>query len=295
MRDLRTLLAVGNGFRVFPRIAVKRLPLRLQLAQLQNGGIEHDDRVPCRPADDAVDIQRENGLERAHRRVRRRAEDGVDGDLGDGGIVLRDTVERDLNERDVAADIALPQRCAGIGFLCVLHRRAGHKLHVLPVIGLQDLDGVRAALRQFLRAPLAEAGARDAHAVAEFGSQRLHKALPPEIVGEQLVDQLGDILVDVAAVDELLVDGRGGGDVKGIAAAAVVFGVDAVEGERDDGQRVRAEGGRLPRRENFAGNDILDVIGERDRHVFRAGIRRAEVDGDGLRDVGDDRRHAIPP
>ena len=293
MRHLRALLAGKDLFGILPRIAVKRLPLRLQLPELQNCRIEHHDRVPGRPAHDPVDGQRENGLEGLDGILRRLAEDGVDRDLRDGRIVLRDAVERDLQKRHVDADIAPPHGAAGVGFLQILHGRVRHDLHILSIIPPEDPDGIRARLRQLLRAPLAEPVAGGGDTVAEFGRQRLDIALPAQIIGEQLVDERGDVLIDVAAVDEFLIDRGRGRDVEGIAAAAVVLRIDAVERERDDGQRVGPQRGRFPGRVDLAGKHVFDIVGKRDRDVFCARVRCAEVDRDGFGDVRNDRGHTL--
>ena len=294
MRHLRALFAGQDLLGVFPRIAVERLPQRLQLAQLQNRRIEHHDCVPRRAAHNAVDCQRKNGLERAHGVFRCLAEDGVDRNLGNGGVVLRNAVERDLQKRHVHADIAPPHGAAGVGLLQILHGRVRHKLHVLPVIGAQNVDGVCAVLRQILRPPLAQARTRDRHAVAEFCRQRLDKALLPQIIREQLVDQLGDIFIDVAAIDKFLVNGRRGRDIEGIPPAAVILGVDPIERERDDRQRVGPQRGRLPRRVDLAGQDVFHIVGKRHGNIFRVRIRRTEMNGDAFGDVRGDRRQKAP-
>ena len=66
-------------------------------------------------------------------------------------------------------------------------------------------------------------------AVAVFGVVRLGAALAAQIFVEQLIDQPADVFKDVAAAHIVLVELRAVGDVEIVAAAAVPFGVDAVE------------------------------------------------------------------
>ena len=59
---------------------------------------------------------------------------------------------------------------------------------------------------------------------------------------EQRIDDLGDVFVDIPALNELLVIGGGACDVERIAAAAVMVGVDAVEGIGNNGKCVCTDG-----------------------------------------------------
>ena len=199
-----------------------------------------------------------------------------------------------MDHHHVGTGCAPAQGRAGIGVLEALDRGLHYQLDVVSVVPPQDGHAVQPLLGQLLTAPLGQPVAGDGGAVAELGGQRLHKALTADIVVEDIVHQSVDIVKDVAAFDELLVRGGGGGDLEGIAAADVVFGVDPVQGEGDLRQNIGAERRELPGGIDLAGGYIFDVVGEGDGDVFRALAGGAQVYGDKFGDIGDDnRRHVI--
>ena len=130
---------------------------------------------------------------------------------------------------------------------------------------------------------MAEPVAGNGGAVAEFGCQRLHKTGTPQIAAEQFVHQLRYIFKITAPFHKGLIDGRGIGDVKIIAAASVVFGVDTVQGKGNDRQDIGAQGAFRPRRINLAGGDVFDIVREGNCDIPGRGVRRAQVYGDGFR------------
>ncbi len=266
--------------------------MRFQLRQIVHADIQAHELIPSRLADDPVGGEVKDALEGADGIFRLRAEDAVDGvDLRNGGVVLRNAVENDLRLHDIRFAAALAQRLARIGGNVAADGRVADDLDGVAVVIAQNLHGVCAGFRQRLRAPLAQAGAGDGRAVAELCRKRFHKALLPQVVVEDLVNDAlhgGEV---VPAVDEFLVDRRGGRDVKVVAAAAVELRVHTVEREGDDRQNVCDESAFLPSGVNFAGGDVFDVIREGDCDVCGVGVRRAEVHRDGFGNVGKDGHH----
>ena len=106
--------------------------------------------------------------------------------------------------------------------------------------------------------------------------------------------QLVDAVEGAASVDIALIIGRGGGDVEGIAPAAVVIQIDTVQREGYNGQDIGPQGAHLPGGIDLAGGDVLHIVDEGHRHVGSIGPRRSQMDGDVLRDVGDQRTHGQP-
>ena len=103
---------------------------------------------------------------------------------------------------------------------------------VVSVIIAQDLQCRVALVGQCKRAPLLHAWTVRDLAIAVFCVIRLLIVPFLDILIEHLINDLGHRGIDVAVLDECLVEGRGIGDVKIIALARIPFSIDAVEGQR---------------------------------------------------------------
>ena len=180
-------------------------------------------------------------------------------DFGNGRVVLGDPVQLDLHDHHAGAGGSPAQRGAGVEGGDAPDGGVVHNLHI-AIVTAQNPDGVVPLPRQILAAPLAQALAGDGGAVAEFGSQRLHKAGTAKIVVEQLIHQPGDVGKVAAPVDEKLVVGGGVGDIKAVPPAAVKLRVHPVQGEGDDGEDVGTQSGLLPGGVNFAGRYVFHIV-----------------------------------
>ena len=162
------------------------------------------------------------------------------------GVVLPHPVQRGLNHHHIGTRAAPPQRRPGIGLHQTLHRRIGHDFDVVAVVGAENIHRVVALLRQVLGPPLAEPLAGDGRPVAEFGSQRLHKAWAAEVVVEDIVHNGVDVLKCIPPVHKGLVVGSGIGDSKVVAPAPVKLRVNPVQGKGNDGKNVGPQGALIP-------------------------------------------------
>ena len=265
------------------------LALTDQLGQLSDRSVEGYQLIPGALAHNAVGGEVENPLELLYRLLGLGAEHAVHrADAGDGGVVAGDAVEHGLEHGDIAAGGAGLQGVAGVGVFNVADRGIGYQLNIVSIIVAQDIHGAHALTGQGLAAPLGQSVTGDGGAVAELGGQGLHKALPADVGGEQLIHQIIYIFKGAPPLDEFLVVHGGGGDVEVVAPAGVVLGVHPIQGEGDLGQDVGPQGGLRPGGVNLAGGHVFDVIGEGDGDVFRPLVGRSSVDGDGLGYVGRD-------
>ena len=215
-----------------------------------------------------------------------RAKDTVyGGNFGNGRITLGDAVQGGLNQNHTGAGGSPAQWGSGIGAGDAHHRCIGDDFNI-SVIASQDLGRIITLPCQILAAPLAETLAGDGGSVTKLGSQRLHKSRPPEIIVEQFLGKTGHIFKITPALDKKLVIGRGAGDVKIIATAAVKLRVYPVEGKGNNGQNVGPESAFLPSGINFAGSYVFYIIYKADCDVFRIRIGRPKMDGDPLGNVG---------
>ena len=277
--------------RISPVDGIELLALTAQLRQAQHRRVQPHQGVPGGLAHHAVHIQIKNLLEFPHRRLGLGAEDAVNlGNPGDGGVISRNAVQLRLDDGDEGAATALAQGCAGIALLGTTDRGIGDDLHVTVVIA-QNLGGVQPLLGQLLTAPLTEPRAGHGGAIAEFRRQGLHKAGAAQVVVEELIDDPGDIVKVAPPVDEILIVGRGAGDVEGIPPAAVKLRIHPVQGKADDSEDVRPQCRRLPGGVNFGRGHIFHIVDEGHRHIFRVGAGRAQVDGDVFRNIGDNGWH----
>ena len=245
------------------------------------------DFVPRRLADHAVGLEVENLLKHAHGFFGFCVVDArvaVDG--RDGGIVLRNAVELPLDGQHVVAERAAPQGDSRIGLGVAADVGVIDDADVVAVVVAQNLHRREALIGERHRAPLQQAVAHRLIAVAELRVERLDAARADNVVVENLVRDAADVVVDLAAVDKILVDGGVVGDVKIVAAAAVVLGVDAVERKGDLREDIGADGAFRPGGIDFVGGDVLDIIGERHRDVRCRRVRSAQMHGDRLGNHG---------
>ena len=211
-------------------------------------------------------------------------------DFGNGGVILGDAVQLHLNHHHIGTDAAPPQRDARVGGGVVLYGRVGDDLHI-PIVGTEDFHGVVALLGKILAAPLAESFAGDGGAVAEFGGQRLHKARPAQIAVKQVIHQPCHIGKEAAALYKKLIVGRGAGNVKIIAPAAVELRIYPVQGKGHNGQDVCPQGAFLPGGVNLRGGHVFHIVRETDGHILRIRAGCAQMYGDPLGYIGNDSRH----
>ena len=267
----------------------KGLALTDQLRQLPYCPVKGHQLIPGALAHDAVGSKVEDALECLDRLLGPAAEDTVRRvDPGDGGVVAGDAVQHCLEYGDIAAGGALLKGVTGVGVLNISDGSVGHQLNVIAVVMAQDVHSPHALPGQRLAAPLGKAVAGDGGSIAELSGQRLHKALPANVGGEQFIHQIVYIFKGAAALDKLLVVHGGAGNIEVIAPAGVVFRVYPVKSKGNLGQDVGAEGGLRPGGVYLTGGHVFDVVGERHRHVFRPLAGWAGVNGDGLRYVGRD-------
>ena len=293
--DGHALVAKAQYFRENGLYLGERQSLAGQLGQLLDARPYLLDLVPCGLAHDAVGVQVEHPLKLPHRILRVPVEYvGHRRDDGDAGIVFVDAIELLLNGTHALAVGAPLQRPSRIGGNVVTDRSVKDDVDVVAVVVLQDLIGDVALLRQIHAAPLAQPAALGAHSVAERGEQRLHIALPHDVVVENIVHDLTDVLKYIAAGDIGLIPLRGAGDVKVIAPAAVILRVDPVEGEGDLGHDIGPQRRLRPGRVQLMGGYVLDIAGEGNGHIGGVAVRHPQMDGDG---GGNHRkcRHDGPP
>ena len=259
-------------------------PLAGDLRQALDPVVDGLDAIPCALAHNAVLRQVEDPLEGADGGGGVRAEDAVG--LSDGGesrVVLADAVQLPLDGADVLAHAAHGQRPSGIGGRAVPHRCVVHKVDVLPIVVLQYLVGRPSLLRQLLAAPLRQPPALGAHAIAELGVQRLHVTPADDVVVEHIVHDGVDVLERLLIGGECLIVLGVVGDVEVIAPAAVELRIDPVQRHGYLRQHVGADGALVPCGVYLAGGHALDIAGKGDGDVLRRGVRRAQMDGDVLR------------
>ena len=79
--------------------------------------------------------------------------------------------------------------------------------------------------------PLGKSLAGHGGPVAVHGEKRFYAAFPNKIVVKDFVNDPADILKNISAVDEGLIMSGGICDIKIIAARAVIFGIDPIEGK----------------------------------------------------------------
>ena len=287
--DIFSGVAEGNGIGAVDghQGGVEGLTLADQLRQFQNAHVQKDQLIPGGVSNDSVRRQAENLLEFDDRLLGGRSEDPVHRlNLRNSGVIAGDAVEHGLDAHHRLPPVAQPHRSSGVGAADTHDRSIVHDLDIVAIIVSQDGDGVGALLCHGLAAPLGETVAGGGGAVAKFGCQGLHKAGAPYVGIEDLIHHLADVLKNVAPFDEFLVVGRAGGDVEGVAAAGVIFGIYPVEGKRNDRQDVCPDSRRLPGGIDLAGGHILNVFREGNRHIFRSGAGGAQMHGDVLWDIG---------
>ena len=232
-----TPVALPYGVGIGPVDGVELLALTAKLRKTGDRYIEAHHGIPCRAPHDTVRCQIENFLKPDHRRFCLSAEDAIhQGYFGNGGIVLGNSVEHDLQDHNAGAGIA-PAQDTGIGRCDSLHRGVADDFHV-PIVAAQDFRSSIALLGQILAAPLAETLTGHGGAVAEFCRQRLHKAGPTQIAGVQLIRQPGDVFKIAAPLDKELVICCGIGNIEIISPASVELRVDPVQSEGNDGEYI---------------------------------------------------------
>ena len=128
---------------------------------------------------------------------------------------------------------------------------------------------------------MAQAVAPGTYPVAEGGEQRLHIALPHDVVVEDIVHDLADVLEHIAAGDVGLIPLGGAGDVEIVALAAVELRIHPVQGEGDLGHDVGPQRRLRPGGVQLVRGHILDVAGEGHRYIGGAAVGQAQMDGDG--------------
>jgi hypothetical protein len=260
--------------------------LAAEFRQLLDAVVDLLDLVPCGLAHDAVLRQIEDLLKDPHRLLHVLVKDEAVVQRRDGGVVLPDAVELPLQGLHVVAGVAPPQGPPRIGGHVPAYRRIHHQIDVATVVVLQNFVGRHALLRQIHAAPLGQATAPGTHPVAELGEQRLHAALPHDIVVENIVHDAADILEYVAVLHIGLIVPGGGGDVEVVPSGPVILRVHPVQGVGDLGQNVGSDGTLRPGRINFVGGHVLDVLGEGYHHVPGGLPRRPQMHRDGLRHHG---------
>ena len=277
----------------------ERQPLAGDLAQPLDAGVDLLDLVPCRLADNAVRIEIKNRLERPDGVFRLQIVDaGVAVDRGDRRIILGNAVQLALDGEHIVAEGAAPQRGAGIGLGVAADLGVIDNADIVAVVVAQNLQRRVALIGEGDASPLRQAVAKGGVAVAELRIERLDPAGADDIVVKDLIRYAADVVVDLAAVDVVLVDGGIVGDVKIIAAAAVELRVDAVERKGDLRQNIGADGALRPGGIDLVGRDVFDVFGKRHRHIGRRRVGSAQMHGDRLRDNRCDRHiyaSSLPP
>ena len=202
-----------------------------QLGQALDRGIDLLDPIPCRLAYHAVGRKVEDPLELRDRLRSLAVIDGGGGvDARDGGIVAADAVELVLDGAHIVAEGAARQGGAGIRLRFIGQGRVLDQLDIVAVVVLQDLHGGIALIGEVDRTPLEQSAAHGDPAVAELGGKRLDRSLAADIVVEDIIHDQADGIEHLAVLGVGVVIAGIVGDIKIIAAAGIILGIDAVEG-----------------------------------------------------------------
>ena len=201
----------------------------------------------------------------------------------DSREIPADAVQRLLDDIHIVVAVPQFQRHSGIGFGEIFDGGVLHQFQIVPVIGAQDLQRVQSLVGEVYAAPLGQSVTGDCGAAAELGKERIGLVGTAEVVVENLIHDVADIFEHIPVLDKGLVELGRGSDVEIIAPAAVPFGIDAVEGKGDLGVDVGPERLFGPGGIDLTGRHILDIVGERDLHIFCRLVGGAQVDDDGFR------------
>ena len=214
-------------------------------------------------------------------------------DLGDRGIISRNAIEAHLDLSDVGTRRAEAERHLGQRGGNAAHGRISYQLDVIAVIIGKNFKGSSAVLRKLLAPPLGKTCAGDLNAVAVGGKERFNVTLTSDIVIEKLVCDGSDVFVNIAPLDKGLIDRGGVCDVKGIAARAVIFGVNAVERIGDLCVHIGANGAFVPGGIDLARGHVGDVVSEGKCDIFGVCLGSAEMNGYRFGNIGNKRWHGV--
>ena len=192
--------------------------------------------------------------------------------FGDGGVVGGDPVQIGLHLGHGGAGGALGEGVAGEGGLDVGDLVGLDDLDVVAVIPFQDVEGGIAVVGQGDGAPLGKPRAGGGGAVAEGGEKRFPEAHAADILVEHPVHDLGDVVGDGLALFEILVISGRISNIEGVAAGAVPFGIDPVQGQGDDAEDVGLQRGLGPGGVDLAGGDVFHIRGKVHRDVPGGGV-----------------------
>ena len=197
-----TPVSLLDGIGGCPGIAVEPLPLTSQFCQICDCHIVPYQGIPSGAANNTIYSQVKYFLEFSDSGFGLCSKNSVNrGYFVNCRIILRDAVEHHLHRYHRRAGYPPAQRVARVGRGDVLNGRIGDNFHI-SVIAAKNLDVGVSLHRQILAAPLAQSLAGDGGSIAEFCSQRFHKAGPSQIVVEQRIHQPGDIGEVAAPIDK---------------------------------------------------------------------------------------------
>ena len=198
--------------------------------------------VPCGPAHNAVRGQAELFPEFLHAVLGGLVKGTVHGRFAEGGVILCNAGQLLLQNPDICAGAAAPQRAAGIAGRNGRNAVGGHQLDAVAVVVAQNLQRVHALPRTVHRTPLLHAGTGHSLAVAVFGKIRLDIAGALHVGVEQLCGQALHHRKDRSSVDiGLVIPGRAG-NVEAVAPAGVPLGPDTVQCQTDLRNNIGAQG-----------------------------------------------------
>jgi len=248
---------------------LQRQPFRIQLRKVFDTGENIGNLIPGCLINDTGWIQLKNLLKGNHGILRIIIEITIDiANFRNGRIVVRNAVKLHLNGADIISGITKCQRKARIGRCRTLNGCIPYQLNIGSIVIGQNIICTHSLLGKINGSPLRKSLTGNRGSIAKCGKQWLYCPRSAYIYKELLIHQTADIFKDFSAVYVLLVILRGTGNIKRISTGTVPLCINSVECKCRNHVDIGTQRGFRPSRVDFAGCNVLHIIGKGNGHVL---------------------------